>query len=105
MKIAMLLSLTLVVGLAFCMVGCGKVEESKPTGGGAGAAAVKETVAVVNAKCPMMGNKITQAAISVDKVRDYNGKKVGFCCPPCGPKWDALSDADKAAKLAVVMTP
>jgi hypothetical protein len=38
-------------------------------------------------------------------VREFKGQKIGFCCAPCIPKWEALSDEDKAAKLAAVMTP
>lgn len=30
---------------------------------------------------------------------DYKGGKVAFCCKDCIPEWNALSDAEKAAKL------
>ncbi len=30
----------------------------------------------------------------------YNGQKIGFCCNDCKAKWQALSDDEKAAKLA-----
>ena len=51
----------------------------------------------VNARCPIMGGKPTEAL-----TRDYNGQKVGFCCAMCPGQWDKLSDADKAARLAKV---
>jgi len=105
MKIANVLSLTLLAGLAFCLVGCGGAEKPEQGDGGADAAKDAGKVAVVNAKCPMMGNKINQAAMAPDMTRDYNGQKVGFCCPSCMPKWDALSEEDKEAKLAAAMTP
>ena len=63
---------------------------------------VKETVTVVNAKCPIMDNAIDSEAVAVALVRDFKGEKVGFCCAGCPEKWDALSDVDKIAKLAAV---
>jgi hypothetical protein len=98
MKIAQLLSLTLLAGLTLCLAGCGK-EETPETPEG------PKTVAVVNVKCPMMGDTLNKAAVSDTQVREYKGQKVGFCCPPCMPKWDALSEEEKAAKLAAAMLP
>jgi len=98
MKIAQLLSVTLLVGLTLCLVGCNK-EETPPAPDG------PKTVAVVNGKCPMMGDTLNKTAVPDTMVRDYKGQKVGFCCPPCMPKWDKLSDEDKAAKLAVAVLP
>ncbi|RCS47680.1 hypothetical protein DTL42_14270 [Bremerella cremea] len=31
---------------------------------------------------------------------EWNGTTVGFCCPDCLPKWDALSDEETTEKLA-----
>jgi len=57
------------------------------------------TVAVVNATCPIMNNKLPAAGAAADLVREYKGKKIGFCCAGCPEKWDALSAKDKDAKL------
>jgi len=98
MKIAQLLSLTLLIGSTVCLIGCGKGDTPQEPEG-------PKTVAVVNGKCPMMGDTLNKAAVPEKMVREFNGQKVGFCCPPCMPKWDALSDEDKAAKLAAAMLP
>ena len=50
----------------------------------------------MNANCPIMGSPVKADGGSAD----YNGKTVGFCCPGCIEKWTALSDEDKAKKLA-----
>ncbi len=97
MKIAQLLSLTLLAGLTLCLVGCGDETPEPPEG--------PKTVAVVNGRCPMMGDKLNQAAVSESQIREFNGQKVGFCCPPCMPKWDALSEEEKTTKLAAAMLP
>ncbi len=48
----------------------------------------------VNTKCPIMGDPIDPAVFT-----DHMGKKVGFCCKDCIPKWNKLSDAEKMKKL------
>ena len=45
-----------------------------------------------------MGNPVDKEDPSM--VRELNGKKVGFCCPPCLEEWDELTDAEKSEKLA-----
>ena len=30
----------------------------------------------------------------------YNGKKIGFCCPGCKPKWEAWSSGKKSTFVA-----
>lgn len=50
----------------------------------------------VNANCPIMGHPIAADGGSTT----WNGKTIGFCCEGCAPKFDALSDEEKAAKLA-----
>ena len=95
MSISKLLPLTVIMLVAIALVGCNKGQTS---GGGANAAGT-----VVNSKCPIMGGEIDQANIKADLVVDFDGKKVGFCCPMCGPKWAKLSDDEKKAALAKVM--
>lgn len=52
-------------------------------------------VAAVNSVCPIMGHEVTDDGGRVD----FNGDTVGFCCPGCIDKWNALSDEEKADKL------
>ena len=49
-----------------------------------------------------MKNKIPAAGVPAKLVREYKGKKIGFCCPPCGPKWDKLSEEKKDAFIATL---
>ncbi|MHC4607326.1 MAG: hypothetical protein ACYTAF_10425 [Planctomycetota bacterium] len=58
---------------------------------------VEGEVGFVNEKCPIMGG-----APVADQVREFNGKKVGFCCPGCPEAWDKLSDKEKEAALSKV---
>ena len=50
----------------------------------------------VNALCPIMGHEVNAEG----KSTTWKGQTIGFCCDGCLPKWDALSDEDRAAKLA-----
>lgn len=50
---------------------------------------------LINTICPIMGGE-AQADVAVD----WNGKKVGFCCPPCIEEWAELSEEEKVRKLA-----
>ncbi len=58
---------------------------------------------VVNASCPMMGNKIDPTKMPVNLTREFDGKKVGFCCVGCPAAWDKLPDAAKTVKLKAAM--
>lgn len=58
---------------------------------------------VVNARCPIMGNKLDRDNVPESLTREWNGKKVGFCCAACPPKWDKLSDEEKQKKLDAAM--
>ena len=40
--------------------------------------------------------------VSEGVMTEYKGTKVGFCCNGCVGKFNAMSDADKTAKLAKV---
>ncbi len=56
--------------------------------------AALEAAGIVNKKCPIMDDDVDPEFTVA-----YKGKKVAFCCEDCIPKWNALSDAEKAAKL------
>lgn len=55
---------------------------------------------IVNSVCPIMGNAVEAKDLDASLIKDWNGKKVGFCCPPCLEEWDELSDSEKADKIA-----
>ncbi|MFM7059303.1 MAG: hypothetical protein ACKO2P_20505 [Planctomycetota bacterium] len=64
-----------------------------------------ETVAttaieLANTKCPVMGNPVKPDATPPELIREWNGRKVGFCCPPCLDDWAEMTDAERADKLA-----
>ena len=53
---------------------------------------------IVNTFCPMMGGKVNPKVATA-----YKNGKVGFCCAMCIPKWNKLSGAAKAKKLAAAL--
>jgi hypothetical protein len=55
---------------------------------------------IVNTHCPIMGAEVDPADLDPSMVKEWNGKKVGFCCPPCLEEWDELTDVEKAEKLS-----
>lgn len=57
-------------------------------------------VATVNARCPIMGGKVTEDGGTVQ----WDGKTIGFCCDGCDEKWLALSEEEKAEKLRVAQS-
>jgi len=79
-----------VMALAGLLVvtGCGNGHDHGDAEGG-------DKVKVTNATCPIMKMKVDQEGVQSDLVRDFHGKKIGFCCAECPPKWDELSDAKK----------
>ena len=79
----MLISAELVVGLAL-FVGCSQADLPSTN------------AAPVTTVCPIMGHDVSENGGSTI----WNGQTIGFCCEGCLPKWDKLSDEDKAAKLA-----
>ncbi len=76
---------------AACVTGCEQAPE-----------AVVSTAAIelANTKCPIMGNPVKAEDTPPELIRDWNGKKVGFCCPPCLEDWAEMTDAERAEKLA-----
>lgn len=64
------------------------------------AALGKHVPQFANATCPIMGTPIDPANVKEDLTREYNGRKVAFCCAGCPDRWDQLADAQKSAKLA-----
>ena len=54
---------------------------------------------VINSNCPIMGSKIDPDNVPEKLTREFEGKKIGFCCAACPKQWDKLSDKEKRAKL------
>lgn len=52
--------------------------------------------APVNTKCPVSGEPIKAGSPTVS----FNNQTVGLCCPGCTGKFNAMSDADKAAAVS-----
>ena len=75
---------TLVLALSGCS-STGTTEKSGDSG---------VSMGVVNDTCPVMTNNAVDPAVAT---ADYNGQKVGFCCPGCESKWAAKTDAEKQA--------
>lgn len=50
----------------------------------------------VNTTCPISGKALDKDS----PTREYKGRTIAFCCERCQGKWDAKSDADKAAIFA-----
>lgn len=78
---------------SLCFTGCSETGVEVTTS----AAGASE---FVNTVCPIMGNQIEPKEVEASLVKDFNGKKVAFCCPPCLEEWDELTDAQKTEKLA-----
>lgn len=72
-------------------------ESMKADTSGADAGETTESaVVMVNTMCPIMGKPVKDGG----GITEFNGKTVGFCCPGCIDKFDALTDEEKTAKLA-----
>jgi hypothetical protein len=54
----------------------------------------------VNSVCPIMGNEIEVDKVAAESTRDWNGKKVAFCCPPCLEEWDDMTEEEKTKAIA-----
>jgi hypothetical protein len=92
-----------VVLLAVGMVltaGCKK--EQKPAGGEGTPKVAKPAGDFANVRCPIMGSTIKPKAVTADLTREFEGKKIAFCCAGCPEAWDKLDDAAKTTKLAAV---
>ena len=57
------------------------------------------TVTSVNYYCVVM----LEDPVDPSVMRDYKGQTVGFCCPGCLKKWDAMTDAQKDAAIKVAV--
>jgi hypothetical protein len=63
--------------------------------------AEQKMVKVDNVRCPIMGMAVSE--VPEKNVREYKGKKLGFCCGDCPAAWDKLSDSEKEKKFTEAM--
>jgi len=61
-----------------------------------------EQAGILNARCPMMGTKLDSGRVPEKLTREFQGKRIGFCCAGCPAAWDALRDEQKQEKLDAV---
>lgn len=90
-------------GLAFTVAWLSGCDKSQPAGSTHGETTAEKKIA--NVKCPMMGTKLDPAKVPASLTREFEGKKVGFCCPGCPEGWDKLSAEQKRQKLTAVLPP
>ena len=74
--------------LTFALSGCAD-------GGGASATVDAGDAVAENSTCPCMGGKVDGSTTV-----DWNGKTIGFCCPPCIDEWKEMTDEERTAALA-----
>ena len=97
MKLQRTLNGLTVLAVALCLaatMGCAKEETDAP------APEDVKRPAVVNVRCPIMNNPVDPKKVPDTLYRKYKGQGVGFCCAGCPAAWDALTDSQKAEKLA-----
>jgi hypothetical protein len=71
--------------LLLCVAGCSEGGPGTPV-------AASE---ILNTHCPVMGGEIDGQTFV-----EWNGQKVGFCCPPCIDDWKEMADTERTDKLA-----
>ncbi|MCA9263489.1 MAG: hypothetical protein KDA60_06550 [Planctomycetales bacterium] len=79
------------------IIGCAQHASTDSPDGGEDPTTV---VATVNEYCPIMGGKVTKEGGTVQ----WQGQTIGFCCDSCDEEWQALSDEEKAEKLAAAQS-
>jgi len=55
---------------------------------------------VANARCPIMGSKLDRGSVPANLTREFEGRKVGFCCAGCPVAWDKLPESKRDALVA-----
>lgn len=78
---------TVILAAVLLSVGACQSQQKADTG-------AKASPGVLNTRCPVAGETPDPSITA-----DYKGGKVAFCCKGCMNKWNAKSDADKAALL------
>lgn len=117
-----ILSVSVVIAFTL-IVGCSRSESpaaaapNKPTSGqqhghehapsktdnlaGPAAGSTDSKVQVVNALCPVLVGQSVGKDKMCDRslVREFKGRKIGFCDPECRVTWDQLTDEQRQAYL------
>ncbi len=88
-----LLKITPVLVAASLLVGCATHQESEEYCKSVKPGEVKS----VNTMCAIVNDDPVDPAV---KTVTFRGQEVGFCCQGCVPKWEKLTDDQKAEALA-----
>ncbi len=64
------------------------------------AAAADGPVTTINSICPVQGDEFDHTNVDPSHMREWKGKRIGFCCSSCYKTFDKMSDAQKDEVLA-----
>ncbi|HYE60972.1 MAG TPA: hypothetical protein VD997_03160 [Phycisphaerales bacterium] len=78
---------------AMALTGCNRDSKTTTT-----TTEKRSSMGAMNSTCPVAGGKVNANAGTVS----YKGQEVGFCCAGCKGKFENMSDADRAAKMAKI---
>lgn len=86
-----------IAAAAAVLAGCNSSQKSESAS--ASETKVVNTTKPVNSKCPLTGEALPANAPTVS----YNNQTVGFCCPGCASKFNAMTAAQKEEKVKTSM--
>jgi hypothetical protein len=85
-----------VVALTAAMLFLGGCEDKNKTSSASATKTSTVSMGAMNDRCPLTKEPVNKNAPTAT----YQGKTVAFCCGGCAAKFNAMSDADKAATVA-----
>lgn len=88
--VRVLAPLLILIGVAL-LAGCTSTTPTSDNDSPSG----ETVIAAVNTNCPIMGKPVKDNGGRTD----WNGQTIGFCCPKCIDKWEALSEEEKTSHL------
>ncbi|MBN1436819.1 MAG: hypothetical protein JW936_07070 [Sedimentisphaerales bacterium] len=82
--------------------GCDNDEQPQVPASSSSAGSESES-AFINTRCPIMPqHAIDPESVTEDRVREYHGQRVAFCCSQCVERWDQITDEEKDELLSSV---
>jgi hypothetical protein len=78
--------------IAAAVTGCSQQPSTAPSG----PETAGSVMTTFNTHCPILRGEVTADGGHVE----WDGKTIGFCCPGCSDKFEALSDDEKTKALA-----
>jgi len=76
----------IVLTVVFCLLVCGCSDAPVDS--------TSSMQGVINTHCPIMKEKVDP-----ELTVDWNGEKVGLCCPPCLDEWKEMTDSERKTAL------